>query len=178
MAEGLVKDNKNTTFQFAFRWGSIIGLVTLIYFLVGFYTGLERRLYFGDFYFFVEIGLISWMFVAYKKENELDRLKFSKMMLLGCYAALFIALFYAMYFFVKIMKLDPLFFQSILGQIVDMMENSLSVDYFKDMTPQMMVVAKVSFLISTYISSFFNTMVYTLLLALFVTINQRIYARR
>ncbi len=167
-----------TPFQFAFRWGSIIGFITLLYYLIGFYTKFERFVYFADIYFLIEIALIGVMITKYKRENNVLTLKFSKMIKICFYASIIIAAFYALYFALKIIKLDPLFFQTYMSEVFKLMQESFQVDYSANMTPQTYSVFKASFVFATYLSFVFNTMFYSLLLCAFISFNQKLYIRK
>ncbi|MBR1626508.1 MAG: DUF4199 domain-containing protein [Bacteroidales bacterium] len=178
MTEEVRDKAQGSVFKFAFRWGSIIGFFTLVYYLTGFYTGWDKSLYFNDVYFFVEIAMIAWMIVTYRKENELEYVKFSRIMLIGFYASLIIAGFYTLYFFLRMERLDTMFFQTYFSQVLTMIKEQFNIDYSKAVTPQMNTLFKASFLFSLYISSIISNMIYTLLLAAFMSFNQRIYKKQ
>ncbi|MGP1515207.1 MAG: DUF4199 domain-containing protein [Bacteroidales bacterium] len=177
MAEEILNKKKDSVFKFAFRWGSIIGFVTLIYYIVGFYTGWDKMLYFKDVYFFIEILLIAWTMNTYKRERGLIQIKFSSLILIGFYVSLVVALFYIIYFFLRISRLDPLFMNNYIVEVIELIKKEFNIDYSQLITPQIAKLFKAAFIFSMYISSIISTMIYTLLLASFMTLNQRINKR-
>lgn len=178
MTEEIIEVEKQSNFKFAFRWGSIIGFITLVYYLIGFYTGFEKQLYFSDIYFFMDIALIALMITEYRKEMQLTELKFKRILLIGMYSALVVAGFYALYFFLRMNRLEPLFFQAYIGDVIKMIKEQFDIDYSQMFKPQMMGMFKGVFLFSIYVSSFISSMIYTLLLAAFFTLNRRVYKRK
>ena len=170
-------EDRKEYMKFTFRWGSIIGFVTFMWYVTGFFTGWERMLYFNDLYFIADVLLIGYMIISYKKEHIEEQLKFSKIMSMGFYSALIVALFYAVYFLLRITKLDPLFFQVYMNNVTQVMKTGFNADYSQILTPQTMPLFKGAFVFSMYITSFISSMIYTLFLAAIISLNRKIYGR-
>ncbi len=177
MIEEKITKLTDTTFKYAFRWGSIIGFFTLIYYTVGFFTGWDKLFYFSDIYFLVEVILLVWMMVLYKRERMKEKIKFSRYVLIGFYATFVIAVFYTIYFALRVLKLDPLFIQTYLSELIDVAQQQLGSDYSMLSKIQVNGMFKVAFLVTIFISNIISNMFYILLLSGFMILNQKIYRR-
>jgi uncharacterized membrane protein YhdT len=94
----------------------------------------EKGQWFDDVYFFIEIAMIAWMMVAYKKTQIDNRVKFSRYFMLGLIASLVISLFYMIYFVVRVTKLDVLFFDNYMNEAITQLK-TMGIDYSKVFTP-------------------------------------------
>jgi uncharacterized membrane protein YhdT len=167
-------DSTKEYMQHSFRFGSLIGFVTFIYYVVGFYLGFEKGQWFDDVYFFIEIAMIAWMMVAYKKTQIDNRVKFSRYFMLGLIASLVISLFYVIYFVVRVTKLDVLFFDNYMNEAITQLK-TMGIDYSKVFTQQNKPFFEVVFFISIYIGNLISNLFYVLLLSWFMSLNNRMY---
>lgn len=173
----MTKEKKEYT-NYAFYWGSIIGFATFVWYLIGFFTDFEKKVIFGDIYFFIEVSLILWMFLRYRRMQEDKKLKFGRMMYMAFITSLIIAGFYAIYFVVRMTKLDPLFFSNYVYEASKAMKSIVGIDYASLINKQNIGIVKVSFIISLYFSSVFNTMIYALIVAGVIKFNERFYFKQ
>ena len=177
----MIEENRtklsDSAFKFAFRWGSIIGFFTLIYYIIGFFTGWDKLIYFSDIYFLIEVILLVWMMVMYSRERSGEEIKFSRYVQIGFYATIVIAIFYTIYFAIRVFKLDPFFIQNYISQFVDMAQQQFGEDYSMLSKIQVNATFKVAFLFTIFVSNIISNMFYILLLSLFMMLNKKIYRR-
>lgn len=158
----------------SFRYGSIIGFFTFIYYILGFYLNWEKSGWFDDVYFFIDIAMIAWMMIAYKKNQPDNQVKFSRYIMVGFISCLVIAFFYVIYFVVRITKLDVLFLDNYLNEMITQLK-PMGIDYSKVMTPNNKSFFEIAFFVSLYIGNIISNMFYILLLSWFMSLNNRMY---
>lgn len=162
----------------AFKWGSIVGFAYFVWNIIGFYSGFEKKLYFADIFFIFEIMLIFAMFYSYRKKHKEEQIKFGKMAIMGLILSLIISFFYIIYIFVRMEKLDALFFPELMNQVSLAAKQTMHIDYSKIITPNNLPFVKVSIIFAMYVGMFINTMIYTLITILFFRLNERMYTRK
>lgn len=170
-----IKEEKMTYKQYAFRWGSIIGFVSFLYYLLGFYTRFEENLMlFDNIYFFLSIGLLIYMLFNYRKQVQGEEIKFKRYLSISFIASVVIALFITVYYWLRMSVLDPFYFQKVLNLMEETMKNTPYGDMtmFKD-NPGLIPVLKTSYLFTTFIGSIFGNMIYMLLLSATMVINAK-----
>ena len=167
-------EEKKTYLQHAFRYGTIIGFISFVYYLLGFYTELEKHTFiFDNIYFFISIVLLVTMMVKYRKIQE-NKVKFWRYMAIGLVASTVISFFVSAYLFVRIMVLDPFMIYSIASMVEQSMK-SYSIDINNE---ALLPVLKASYVFANFLVGIFNNMMYILLISLFMTLNNRIYNRK
>lgn len=170
-----IKEEKMTYKQYAFRWGSIIGFVSFLYYLLGFYTRMEENfMLFDNIYFFLSIGLLIYMLFNYRKQVQGEEIKFKRYLSISFIASVVIALFITVYYWLRMSVLDSFYFQKVLNLMEETMKNSPYGDMsmFKD-NPGLIPVLKTSYLFTTFIGSIFGNMIYMLLLSATMVINAK-----
>ncbi|MCQ2326209.1 MAG: DUF4199 domain-containing protein [Bacteroidales bacterium] len=170
-----IKEEKMTYKQYAFRWGSIIGFVSFLYYLLGFYTKMEESpMLFDNIYFILSIGLLIYMLFNYRKIEQGEEIKFKRYLSISFIASIVIALFITIYYWLRMSVLDPFYFQNVLNLMEEAMKSSPYGDLsmFKD-NPGLIPVLKTSYLFTTFIGSIFGNMIYMLLLSGTMVINAR-----
>lgn len=167
-------EEKKTYLQYAFRYGTIIGFISFIYYLVGFYTELEKHTFlFDNIYFFISIVLLITMMVKYRRMQE-SKVKFWRYMTIGFVASVVISFFISAYVFVRIMVLDPFMVYNIASMVEQSMK-AYSIDFGNE---TLLPVLKGSHVFANFLVGIFNNMVYILLISLFMTMNNRIYNKK
>ncbi|MBP3254160.1 MAG: DUF4199 domain-containing protein [Bacteroidales bacterium] len=170
-------EEKRKYINYSFRWGSIIGFITFILLLTGFYTHLDKQNIFSDIYFFIQMLLIIFMLIQYKRILD-PPATFLRLFYIGFLAALVIAVFYSLYYILLIAKLDPLFFDNYMYDAAKMLKDSMGIDYSSANNPSTAILMKISFIITTFISSLISSVIYILLSCLCIKINERLFQKR
>lgn len=167
-------EEKKTYLQHAFRYGTIIGFISFVYYLLGFYTELEKHTFLYDnIYFFITVVMLIAMMVKYRKMQD-NKVKFWRYMAIGFVACVVISFFISAYLFVRIMVLDPF----MIYNIVSIVEQSMKAYNIDMSNPSLLPVLKVSYIFANFLVSIFNNMMYILLISLFMTLNNRIYNKK
>src|SRR5574344_1971897 len=94
--------------------------------------------------------------------------------MVGFIACLVIAFFYVIYFVVRITKLDVLFLDNYLNEMITQLK-PMGIDYSKVMTPNNKSFFEIAFFVSLYIGNIISNMFYILLLSWFMSLNNRMY---
>lgn len=167
-------EEKKTYLQHAFRYGTIIGFISFVYYLIGFYTELEEHTFlFDNIYFFISIVLLITMMVKYRRMQE-SKVKFWRYMAIGFVASVVISFFISAYVFVRIMVLDPFMVYNIASMVEQSMK-AYSIDFGNE---ALLPVLKGTYVFANFLVGIFNNMVYILLISLFMTMNNRIYNKK
>ncbi len=167
-------EEKKTYLQHAFRYGTIIGFISFVYYLIGFYTELEKHTFlFDNIYFFISIVLLITMMVKYRRMQE-SKVKFWRYMTIGFVASVVISFFISAYVFVRIMVLDPFMVYNIASMVEQSMK-AYSIDFGNE---ALLPVLKGTYVFANFLVGIFNNMVYILLISLFMTMNNRIYNKK
>ena len=141
--------------------------------MTGFFTELDKNAFFSDIYFFAEVLLIMYMFLSYKRVKP--EVKTRQLIFIGFISSLVIALFYTLYFFLRITKLDPLFFDNYMHEVTALTKDKMPHVY--PLPEGYYGIMKAGFLIVIYLSSVISSMIYTLVAVLFIRMNERIYKK-
>lgn len=167
-------EEKKTYLQHAFRYGTIIGFISFVYYLIGFYTELEEHTFlFDNIYFFISIVLLITMMVKYRRMQE-SKVKFWRYMAIGFVASVVISFFISAYVFVRIMVLDPFMVYNIASMVEQSMK-AYSIDFGNE---ALLPVLKGTYVFANFLVGIFNNMVYILLISLFMTMNNRIHNKK
>ncbi|MDO5760157.1 MAG: hypothetical protein Q4Q06_03950, partial [Bacteroidota bacterium] len=161
---------KKIYLQHSFRYGSIIGFVSFLYYLIGYYTGLEKKTFvFDNLYFFISMAMLIVMMVKYRRMQS-TRVKFSRYVAMGFVASVVIAFFLSAYLFIRIMVLDTY----MIYQIISIVEQTLQDYEFPALSTANINVFKISYVFANFLVNIFNNMIYVLLISAFMVFNSRI----
>lgn len=166
-------EEKRTYLQHAFRYGSIIGFVSFLYYLLGYYLEFEKNTFiFDNVYFFFTVTMFITMMIKYRR-TQTGRVKFMRYLSIGFVASVVVAFFVSAYLVIRIMVLDPF----MIYNIVSMVEQSMK-GYNIDMTnPSVLPIMKISYVFANFLVNIFNNMMYILLISAFMVWNNRLYEK-
>lgn len=167
-------EEKKTYLQYAFRYGTIIGFVSFLYYLIGYYTGFDKKVFiFDNLYFIIFITLFIIMMSKYRFVQT-TKIKFSRYLTIGFIASVVIAFFISAYSLIRVMVLDPY----MIYQVISLSESILPNYKFPELTPSMLNVLKVLYVFANFLVSIFNNMIYVLIISAFMVWNNKIYDKR
>lgn len=166
-------EEKKIYLQHAFRYGSIAGFISFVYYLIGFYSGFEKNSFiFDNLYFFISMAVIVAMMVTYRKQNADKKIKFSRFFTLGFVAIVIVSLFMTAYTIIRVLVLDPF----LIVNVMELTQQSLKSYGFADMSnPNMLPVVKSAYIFASFLTSVFNNTIYILLISAFMVLNNKIY---
>ncbi len=170
-----MKDFTKEYINHAFKWGSIIGFILFIWYLIAYYAHLENSIYLADIFFFVLIMLLFAMFFSYKRSKKNVVIKFPQLFSMGVIACLVISFFYILYFVLKMQILDPLFFNQYITDAVELIKQSMNIDYSQFITQQNTTLLKISMCFGLYVMTTINILIYTLIVILFYIFFEKLY---
>lgn len=167
-------EEKKTYLQYAFRYGTIIGFISFLYYLIGYYTGFDKKVFiFDNLYFIIFITMFIVMMSKYRFVQT-TKIKFSRYVSIGFIASVVIAFFVSAYSLIRVMVLDPY----IIYQVISLGESVLPNYKLPEMTPAMLNIFKVSYVFANFLVNIFNNMVYVLIISAFMVWNNKIYDGR
>lgn len=172
-------EEKKIYLQHSFRWGSIIGFVSFIYYLVCFYTKFEKNtMIFNNIYFFLSMGLLIAMFTVYRRQMGETKVKYGRYVLMGLVASVVTSFFTTLFLWVRMKFLDPFHFSQVLIIIQESMKDYKFIDTNTlASNPNFIPMMKVSYLFSNFIMSIVSNLLYILIIAWAMTMNTRFYNR-
>ncbi|MBP1644479.1 MAG: hypothetical protein H6Q16_54 [Bacteroidetes bacterium] len=150
--------------KYGFNWGSIVGGIYFLYNLLGFLMKIESSIFWSLLGTFIIVFGLVWAMANYKKNIAKENLSFGKYFSIGTVMCLVIALFVTLYMTIYTLKLNPLFYDNLLIQYQDMLdEMGLKINVLDNSEFQRLF--QISFLPSSYISTFIGNLFYVLLLS-------------
>lgn len=150
--------------KYGFNWGSIVGGIYFLYNLLGFLMKIESSIFWSLLGTFIIVFGLGWAMANYKKNIAKENLSFGKYFSIGTVMCLVIALFVTLYMTIYTLKLNPLFYDNLLIQYQDMLDAmGLKINVLDNSEFQRLF--QISFLPSSYISTFIGNLFYVLLLS-------------
>ncbi|GEM_PF-2199505 len=166
-------EEKKTYLQHAFRYGTIIGFVSFIYYLIGFYTGFEEKVFiFDNLYFFLSVALFIVMMSKYRNMQQ-GKVKFSRYLAIGFVASVITAFFISAYTFIRVTVLDTY----LIYQIISLVEKAMPTYQLPELTSSTLGILKISYVFANFFVNIFNNMIYIMLISAFMVWNSRMYNR-
>lgn len=150
--------------KYGFNWGSIVGGIYFFYNLLGFILKIESSFFWSLLGTFIIVFGLGWVMLNYKRNIVKENLSFGKYFSIGTIMCLVIALFVTLYMTIYTLKLNPLFYDNLFVMYQDMFDKMGFEINVVDNT-QFQKMFQISFLPSTYISTFIGNLFYVLLLA-------------
>ena len=150
--------------KYGFNWGSIVGGIYFLYNLLGYLMKIESSFFWSILGTFIIVFGLGWAMANYKRNIARENLSFGKFFSIGTIMCLIIALFLTLYMTIYTLKLNPLFYDNLLIQYQDMFDQmGLEINVLENKDFQRLF--QISFLPSSYISTFIGNLFYVLLLS-------------
>ncbi len=150
--------------KYGFNWGSIVGGIYFLYNFLGYLMKIESSIFWSLLGTFIIVFGIGWAMANYKKNIAKENLSFGKYFSIGTVMCLVIALFVTLYMTIYTLKLNPLFYDNLFIMYQDMFDE-MGLDFNVLENNEFQRLFQISFLPSSYISTFIGNLFYVLLLS-------------
>ncbi len=154
--------------KYGFNWGSIIGAGIFLTRILGHYFGGEGGIFWPFLASIVFIFGTAWMINNYGRNIIKEKMKFSRMLLLGFISSLVVSFFHVLYMIVYINKLNPGFFNEMLAQYEKL---GINIDVYSDTN----IANAIEFAMypATYVIELISNTFYILMIAGIITLQNR-----
>lgn len=156
--------------KFAFYWGSIFGSVVFLYQVLSQWLHFSGNFFQTLLYSFFVVFALMYALTKYKRSNNDSTLTFGKALGLLTIVSLVMSVFFALFYFVLIAKLNPTLLQEAVNQMASLMEeNGMDTEFLASET--VYSVIQISFLFTNFIFDFIGNFFYALFISFVFTRN-------
>lgn len=161
---------KTSLAKFAFYWGSIFGCVVFLYQVLSQWLHFSGNFFQTLLYSFFVVFALMYALTKYKRSNNDSTLTFGKALGLLTIVSLVMSVFFALFYFVLIAKLNPTLLQEAVNQMASLMEeNGMDTEFLASET--VYSVIQISFLFTNFIFDFIGNFFYALFISFVFTRN-------
>ncbi|MDR1726280.1 MAG: DUF4199 domain-containing protein [Bacteroidales bacterium] len=152
--------------SYSFKKGSIIGGIIFIYYIIMSFVSNP----FSSIHLFIYVLLmtsgLAYTFVRYKQAVLKTKIKYGRFMAIGTIISLVVAFFWALFYAIYIIKIDPLYFQTSIEQGIQLLEdkglNDYAAIYQKD---SMFKIMQIFSIIGIYLQEFIMNIIISLIVS-------------